>query len=215
MTLQMILGLVVVAVMIYLMAKRKDPKTLLFAAGMIMILLAGDLTGTFKAFSASMKQAKVFETIITSMGFAAVVKLCGADKHLVSLFASVLKARSTDNKEFDEILEKFAAPVAQIEKAYGVKIEYTPNVLYRTFKIDKEADIAQIAAKALEKMGIEVTFARGGGGMDGNHFNNHGIEAIGIAPGYFKNHTPDEHIYLDDLKKCGELAAQIVWNMVK
>lgn len=91
MTLQMIIGLIVVAIMIYLMAKRKDPKTLLFAAGMIMILLAGDLTGTFKAFSASMKQANVFETIITSMGFAAVVKLCGADKHLVSLFAKILK----------------------------------------------------------------------------------------------------------------------------
>lgn len=91
MTLQMIIGLIVVAIMIYLMAKRKDPKTLLFAAGMIMILLAGDLTGTFKAFSASMKQANVFETIITSMGFAAVVKLCGADKHLVSLFANILK----------------------------------------------------------------------------------------------------------------------------
>lgn len=88
---QMLLGLLIVIIMIYLMAKRKDPKTLLFAAGMLMILLAGDVMGTFKAFSASMKQAKVFETIITSMGFAAVVKLCQADKHLVSLFAKVLK----------------------------------------------------------------------------------------------------------------------------
>ena len=125
------------------------------------------------------------------------------------------EARSTDNAEFDAILEKFAAPVAQIEKDYGVKIEYTPNVLYRTFKIEQEAAIAQIAAKALQDMGIKVTFARGGGGMDGNHFNSHGIEAIGIAPGYFKNHTPAEHIYLDDLIKCGELAANIAWDMAK
>ncbi len=88
---QMFLGLVVVILMINLMAKRKDPKTLLFGAGMIMILLAGDWMGTFKAFSASMKQSNVFETIITSMGFAAVVKLCQADKHLVSLFATILK----------------------------------------------------------------------------------------------------------------------------
>lgn len=136
--------------------------------------------------------------------------------NVVCDYAEILaEARSTDNKEFDEILERFAAPVAQIEKAYGVKIEYMPNILYRTFKIDKEADIAQIAAKALKSMDIEVTFARGGGGMDGNHFNNHGIEAIGIAPGYFKNHTPDEHIYIDDLKKCGELAANIAWSMAK
>lgn len=88
---QIILGTIIVLVMIYLMAKRKDPKTLLFTAGFLMILLSGDIMGTFKAFSASMKQANVFETIITSMGFAAVVKLCGADKHLVSLFAVILK----------------------------------------------------------------------------------------------------------------------------
>ena len=88
---QIYLGLAVVIAMIYLMGKRKDPKTLLFSAGMLMLLLAGDYMGTFKAFSASMKQANVFETIITSMGFASVVKLCGADKHLVSLFAKLLK----------------------------------------------------------------------------------------------------------------------------
>lgn len=88
---QIFLGTIIVVVMIYLMAKRKDPKTLLFTAGFLMILLSGDFMGAFKAFSASMKQANVFETIITSMGFAAVVKLCGADKHLVSLFAVLLK----------------------------------------------------------------------------------------------------------------------------
>ena len=88
---QIFLGTIIVVVMIYLMAKRKDPKTLLFTAGFLMSLLSGDFMGAFKAFSASMKQANVFETIITSMGFAAVVKLCGADKHLVSLFAVLLK----------------------------------------------------------------------------------------------------------------------------
>jgi C4-dicarboxylate transporter, DcuC family len=88
---QIYLGLVIVVVMLYLMGKRKDPKTLLFGAGMLMFLIAGDYMGTFKAFSASMKQANVFETIITSMGFAAVVKVCGADKHMVSLFAKLLK----------------------------------------------------------------------------------------------------------------------------
>lgn len=88
---QVYLGLAIVVAMLYLMGKRKDPKTLLFGAGMLMFLIAGDYMGTFKAFSASMKQANIFETIITSMGFAAVVKVCGADKHLVSLFAKLLK----------------------------------------------------------------------------------------------------------------------------
>lgn len=123
------------------------------------------------------------------------------------------EARSTDNAEFEAILAKFAEPIAAIEKEYGVKIEYTPNVLYKTFKVEKEDTIVQIAANAMQKLGLEPVYARGGGGMDGNHFNNNGIQAIGIAPGYFKNHTPNEHLYLDDFKKCGELAAEIIWSM--
>lgn len=124
------------------------------------------------------------------------------------------EARSTDNAEFDAILDKFAAPVKGIEEKYGVTIESNIDVLYRTFKVEQEEAIAQLAAKVFAKMGVaEPLFARGGGGMDGNHFNNNGIKAIGIAAGYFKNHTPNEHIYLDDLKKCGELAAEIAWEV--
>lgn len=124
------------------------------------------------------------------------------------------EARSTDNAEFDAILEKFAAPVKGIEEKYGVTIESNIDILYRTFKVEKEEEVAQIAAAAFAKMGVtEPNFARGGGGMDGNHFNNNGIKAVGIAAGYFKNHTPNEHIFVEDLKKCGELAAEIAWEM--
>ena len=51
--------------------------------------------------------------------------------------------------------------------------------------------------------------------MDGNHFNEHGIKAVGIAPGYFKNHTCDEYIHIDDILKCGELAFAILAQSVK
>lgn len=134
--------------------------------------------------------------------------------NVVCDYAEVLaEARSTDNTEFEAILEKFAAPITKIEAEYGVRIDYTPNVLYKTFKVEQEEGIVKIAAKAMATLGLEPLYARGGGGMDGNHFNNNGIQAIGIAPGYFKNHTPTEHIYLDDFKKCGQLAAEIAWNV--
>ena len=62
----------------------------------------------------------------------------------------------------------------------------------------------------MAKLGVECTLARGGGGMDGNHFNEHGIKAIGVAPGYFKNHTKDEYIYIDDMVKCSEFALALI-----
>ncbi|HIU63480.1 MAG TPA: M20/M25/M40 family metallo-hydrolase [Candidatus Avacidaminococcus intestinavium] len=134
----------------------------------------------------------------------------GKTTNVVCDYAEVLaEARSTDAKEFEAILAEFEKPVAEIEKQYGVKIECLIEVLYQTFKIEQAEEIAQIAAKALTRLGVEVNFARGGGGMDGNHFNNNGIQAVGIAPGYFKNHTNDEYVYIEDLIKCGEVAYQL------
>lgn len=88
---QMMLGLVIVAGMVYLMARQREARTLLFGAGMLMMWISGDFFGAFKAFSASMKQANIFEVIVASMGFAAVIKLTGADKHLVAVLVKALR----------------------------------------------------------------------------------------------------------------------------
>ena len=136
--------------------------------------------------------------------------------NVVCDFAEVVaEARSTDSGEFARILEAFSAPVEKIEKKYGVRIEYVPAVLYPTFKREKEEPMVQLAARAMENLGISPVYARGGGGMDGNHFNAKGIHSIGIATGYFKNHTPQEHLYLEDFYQCGALAAEIVWENAK
>ena len=134
--------------------------------------------------------------------------------NVVCDYAEILaEARSTDNEEFKAVLEKFAAPVKMIEEKYGVTIDYKADVLYHTFKIEPDEDVVKIAVKAMDKLGIEPVLNKGGGGMDGNHFNYHGIKSIGIAPGYFKNHTPAEHIFIEDLIACGKLAAEIAWNV--
>ena len=46
--------------------------------------------------------------------------------------------------------------------------------------------------------------------MEGTHFNEHGIKAIGVAPGYFKNHTKNEYIYIDDMVKCSKFALTVI-----
>jgi tripeptide aminopeptidase len=46
--------------------------------------------------------------------------------------------------------------------------------------------------------------------MDGNIFNQKGITCVGIATGYFKNHSTEEYLYLDDFYHAGELVARII-----
>lgn len=134
--------------------------------------------------------------------------------NVVCDYAEILaEARSTDNAEFEEVLKKFEAPIKGIEEKYGVTIEYKADVLYYNFKIEPDEDVVKIAVKAMQNLGIEPVLNKGGGGMDGNHLNYHGIKSIGIAPGYFKNHTPNEHIFIEDLITCGKLAAEIAWNV--
>ena len=68
----------------------------------------------------------------------------------------------------------------------------------------------QIVTESLKEMGIEPQINGGGGGMDGNIFNQKGITCVGIATGYFKNHSTEEHLYLDDFYHAGELVARII-----
>ncbi len=68
----------------------------------------------------------------------------------------------------------------------------------------------QIVTESMREMGIEPQINGGGGGMDGNIFNQKGITCVGIATGYFKNHSTEEYLHLDDFYKVGELVARII-----
>ena len=64
---------------------------MLIAGGLILACMAGDPLAPLVSFSKSMKQANVFEVIIASMGFAAVVKMTGLHTHLIAVFLKLLK----------------------------------------------------------------------------------------------------------------------------
>ncbi len=88
---QLVLGFLVICGMLYLLAKRYEPRMVLFGAGLLLAAIAGDPAGALAEFSKSMKQNTLFEVIITSMGFATVVKATGCDKHLIAVFVKVLR----------------------------------------------------------------------------------------------------------------------------
>ena len=44
----------------------------------------------------------------------------------------------------------------------------------------------------------------------GNIFNQKGITCVGIATGYFKNHSTEESLHLDDFYQAGERVARII-----
>lgn len=87
----MILSAVVILAMCWALVKKYETRLVLIAGGLILACMAGDPLAPLVSFSKSMKQANVFEVIIASMGFAAVVKMTGLHTHLIAVFLKLLK----------------------------------------------------------------------------------------------------------------------------
>ncbi|WP_371373800.1 M20/M25/M40 family metallo-hydrolase [Sporomusa aerivorans] len=135
----------------------------------------------------------------------------GNSTNVVCDYAEILgEARSTNDYEIEQYLQDVKQIFAAVADEYQTEIEVSMQILYRAFSINETEAIAQIAARAMRNVGIEANFTSGGGGMDGNHFNANGIQAIGVALGYSKNHTPAEQVVIADMVKCGELIQELV-----
>lgn len=79
----MVLGGIIVLITIYLLVKQYETRMVLFCSGLAMAIIAGDPMAAFKAFSHAMKEDKMFEAIISVLGFAMVLKATECDKHLI------------------------------------------------------------------------------------------------------------------------------------
>jgi DcuC family C4-dicarboxylate transporter len=87
----LVLGGIIVAATIYLMVKQYEVKMVLFCSGLLMTILAGDPMAAFRGFSHAMTESRIFEAIISVMGFALVLKLTECDKHLIHLLVKALR----------------------------------------------------------------------------------------------------------------------------
>lgn len=86
-----VIGLIVLAGTVYLLAKRYETRLVLFCSGFLMSVIAGKFMAPFEAFSHAMLETKLFESIIAAMGFSMVMKLTQCDKHLINLLIKPLR----------------------------------------------------------------------------------------------------------------------------
>lgn len=141
----------------------------------------------------------------------AAIKGGGATTNIVCDYVEILaEARSNNAAEFDELLQRFSLAPQVIEQEFGVKIDYTEDIFYRSFHVSEKEPLLCLLKEAMQAEGVLCEITSGGGGMDGNRFNARGIKAVGVAPGYKKNHTPNELVYIEDLQKCTDIAVRFV-----
>lgn len=86
-----LIGVCMVLITTYCLIRQYETRMVLFCAGLIMTIIAGVPLSAFASFTDSMKQYRIFESIITVIAFSGVVKVTGCDQHLIHLLAKNLR----------------------------------------------------------------------------------------------------------------------------
>ena len=135
----------------------------------------------------------------------------GTATNIVCQYAEIRgEARSTDQKELADYLQEVQNVFRHVGQEFGAEVEVEVTLEYQTFTVPENDEVITLAGRALKNLGLELKVIGTGGGMDGNFFNQHGLKAVGLAPGYVGVHTPDEQQSVSDLIKCGQLVTEII-----
>lgn len=125
------------------------------------------------------------------------------------------EARSRDITKLNSYIDYVRAHCAEIIAATEATAEVTVERTYDPFVVTREEPAVANVCRVLERMGITPLVEAGGGGMDANRLNALGIRTVGLATGYSKNHTKNEELYIDDLKKSAQMVLEIIREYAK
>jgi len=113
--------------------------------------------------------------------------------------------------------QKLAAQVAHMRQAFtaaaaamGATVDIEETDIYAAFNLDPASRPVQLAARALDALGIVPIVEATGGGSDANFFNAHGIEAVILSTGMSNAHGHDEVLNLDQFHLLAQWLYQIV-----
>jgi tripeptide aminopeptidase len=85
---------------------------------------------------------------------------------------------------------------------------------FAIMNVPESAPTFQLAKRAGQRIGIELTPKTAGGGTDGNVYNLHGIESVVIGTGMTNVHTVNECIKIQDMVDCTRLLIAIIEESV-
>lgn len=121
------------------------------------------------------------------------------------------EARSRNEKKLKEMEASFISAVEATRSVYPeAKIEYKLDQSLVGFKIAESDEFLQEIKKALEKVGLQVSFEPTGGGSDANYFNQHGIKAVVCGTGVRDLHTTKETLTISEMVQAAEFCEKLI-----
>jgi tripeptide aminopeptidase len=118
--------------------------------------------------------------------------------------------RAHDPKKLADLVREMLESITFAASLEDCQVETEVHKSYNGYRFKRDDDVVRIASSALERAGVEPTFALSGGGADANVFNERGLACVNLANGMLDIHTSDERIAVADLERMVDVTLALV-----
>lgn len=120
------------------------------------------------------------------------------------------EARSRNPQKLTDYVALFRERCEAAAGSSGAEVVYETIEDYPAFVVTEDHPLLVMARAACAELELPYLAEVGGGAMDANIFAGHGITAVGVATGCYKNHSCDEYLVLEDFFRSGRLCACLI-----
>jgi tripeptide aminopeptidase len=99
-------------------------------------------------------------------------------------------------------------------KVAGASADIKTEVTNKAYRISSEAEIVQVACRAIQSVGLIPETKVIGGGTDAAILNEHGILTIAMGNGGFKEHSYEEYISTQDMETAVYVLLDMFQQMI-
>jgi tripeptide aminopeptidase len=135
----------------------------------------------------------------------------GTARNIVPEWCSFeLEIRCHDERRLGDLVQEALDTIAFAAGVGECEVDTQIEESYRAYRFRRDDLPVRLAARALERCGVEPSYVLTGGGADANVFNAAGLECVNLANGMVDIHTPDERIAVDDLERMVDVTLALV-----
>lgn len=107
-------------------------------------------------------------------------------------------------------LSEIQTAVTQAAAQFGCTAQFTTDTLCRAYSVDPEGSAAQLFREACTAVGLKSSLTVTYGGSDNNHFCQHGLTGLVVAPGMNCCHSCQEYTSAEELTRAARLAEALI-----
>jgi len=111
------------------------------------------------------------------------------------------EVRSLNHDKCVHLSETIRETFCDAAHALGATADVKLDLAYKAHFVKPESPLIRVAVDALREAGIEPKLTAITGGLESAVYQEHGIEIVPIGNGVRAEHTPEEHVFVEDMRQ--------------